>query len=228
MWESPRPIRQRSACRTASAATSSSRVWSRTFSTTSGSASAREILPNSGTLLHQPLLTLVDVLLAPLDQPVGERHHRVAGVELDGHRLALSAGDAEWSAVREGELLGPPVGSEDHGRRVPRVGRDQLVPIRVEHHVDHRDELGHAVGVEQQVELLQQDRRGGVDGDEGADRGPRLGHCSGSRDPSAHHVTDEHRQPAFAQVERVEEVTADLGAAGRAVVLASSSRRPPR
>ena len=68
----------------------------------------------------------------------------------------------------------------------------------------------------------------GVDGDEGADRGPRLGHRGGGRDPAAHHVTDEHGQPALAQVERVEEVTADLGAAGRAVVAGQLPAVDPR
>ena len=76
---------------------------------------------------QQASLTGVDVLVAALDQSVGEGQQRVPGEEREGDRGALDRADAEEHVLGDGELLGTAVVAEPQRRRVSRVGKRDLV-----------------------------------------------------------------------------------------------------
>ena len=76
---------------------------------------------------EQPIEPEVDVLGAPLDEPVGVEHDRAAGLER--HRLLLVARErqhAQRHRPRAGQEVRRAVGAERERRRVPRVDVGQL------------------------------------------------------------------------------------------------------
>ena len=121
--------------------------------------------------------------------------------------------------VRQWELLRAQRAAQDHRRRMAGVGDHELVLSRVEHQVDERHQLFAAVLREHEIEVAHDDLRCGVHRGVGAYGRPHLRHRRCRRDPSPHDIPDEDGKAVLAKGDRVVEVTADVGAPGRAVVV---------
>ena len=117
-------------------------------------------------------------------------------------RRVLVAADQPALAARD----------RDDRRQVPGVGEPQAPVGRVEDGVDAGDDLVLAEVADQAVERLQQVGRRQVEPGVGPHRRPQLAHHGGRPHAAAHHVADDQRGPAAAELDHVVPVAADLGA----------------
>ena len=104
----------------------------------------------------------------------------------------------------------------------------QAVVRRVGQGVDRGDQLVDVQGLEDPVEAAHQGVGARVDRDQGPHRRAHLGHDRGGLDPAAHHVADEHGEPAAVERDEVVEVAARVGASGREVAHRGGPARPAR
>ena len=157
--------------------------------------------------------SVVDRVPAALDEAVRVEQQDASGGQLDD---ALSVLRAESGSEREPssalEELDPTVGERDNGRRMPCRGVAENARRRVEDGIDDRSErriepvAGEAVEPRERRRRLQP-----LDGDR-AEGVPQLAHVRGRVHSLPHDVTHDQAEPAVAQLDGVEPVSADVQA----------------
>ena len=193
---------------------SSSTVRWHTRSAAAGSAASAGRRPFGGRFGDRPGgghgelgHALGDGPVRPLDEAVAVQQDQLARAELAGRQDRRRAG-AQRSRAGALEVSGRPVDADDQRRRMPAGGIAQRAGGRVEHRQrEGGGPQGRRAGGER-IGALQDVPEVGLRGEEFGQHGAQLPHRRGGGDPVSHHITDDQRDAAVGQRDRVEPVAA--------------------
>jgi hypothetical protein len=166
----------------------------------------------------EPLQRVVEVLAAPLDEPVGEQAEQATLHQLDLDGVPIYARlNPQHQLGGEVDQLRARAGARYHRRQVPGGREPDDAGLRVEDGVDHGGGLAGLEVLDLSVQPLDHGGRVAELECVGAQRAAQPAHHGGGGQAVAHHVPDGEADPPTGQREHVVPVAPDAGQAARHV-----------